>query len=345
MKRLLPLVGALLGTLLGAQAKALEETYTLTTANPTVEIELAPGPLEVIAHSDRSCQTLTVDPYLVLIDPTGNTVAQDDDGAHNYLTDCVASRLVYNIPAEGYRLRLFGCCGRPYGSVRLEMLAGAPTPPTTSSTLPQATTTPETSTTESTTTTTTTVEPPTTSTTETSVPPSTTTTQTTLEETTTTSTTSTTVAPPDSVRPTSTTTTEPTAVSPPPETSTTMTTAASTTTRAPATTSTTTTVEAPAPSSPPTTSVAPPRTTSSPQEPTVTDTTPIEELAALPVAALQALSVEQRERFEAAVNIYSGKYDSYIPTGSRVPVKERRTIIAATTMVAASTAAPVKRRR
>ena len=341
MKRLLPLVGALLGTLLGAQAKALEETYTLTSTTPYVDLTLEPGTFDIIAHTDRSCQTITVDAYLILYDDAGTVRAQDDDGAHNGLTDCVASRLRFEVPGPGWRLRVTSCCGRPYGAIRLEMLSGAPTPPTTSETLPQATTAPETSTTESTTTTTTTVETTTTSTTSTSVPPETTTTRAIPEETTTTSTTPPTTEPP-------TTTTEPrpapTAPSPPAETSTTTTTAASTTTPPPRTTSTTTTTEAPALPSLPTTSVEPPRTTELPQELTITDDTPIEELVELPVEELQALPLEVRQKFESAVNLYSGKFDSYVPTGSRVPIKERRTIIAATTMVAASTAVPVKRR-
>jgi len=338
VKRLLPLVGALLGTLIGAQAEALEELYTLTTANPHYDLVVEVGPLHVIAHTDRSCQTVTVDAYLTLYDAAGNTVAQDDDGAHNGATDCVASRLRYEIPSSGYRLRVGSCCGRPYGPVRLEYVTGVPTLPSTSSTLSPATTAPETTTTESTTTTTTTVETTTTSTTSTSVPPETTTTQTTTPETTV-------ATPPPTMEPPTTTT----SVTPTTETAATTTTSTSTTTPPTSTAAPTTSAATPAPSSLPSTSLEPTPTTSSPQTTTVapvivTDETPIEELAALPIAVLQQLPTEQRKRLEAKINLYSGEYDEYIPTGSRVPIRERRTIIAATTIIAASTA-PGPRRR
>jgi len=35
-----------------------------------------------------------------------------------------------------------------------------------------------------------------------------------------------------------------------------------------------------------------------------------------------------KQTFEATVNVYSGEWDQYVPAGSRIPVGERRTLIA-----------------
>jgi hypothetical protein len=43
--------------------------------------------------------------------------------------------------------------------------------------------------------------------------------------------------------------------------------------------------------------------------------------------------IEEREEFEATVDIYSGAYDDYVPVGSTISVAERRTIVAATAVV------------
>lgn len=346
MRKLLPLVGALAGALLGAQP-ATGQQLTLTTTTPHIDIELTPGPLDIIAHTDRSCTQLEIDAYLVLYRPDRTVAAQNDDGAHNYDTDCVAARLTYQIPEPGWILRVQACCGRLYGPLRLEWVSSAPSAPSTTSSVPAATTTTETSTTTTSTTTTTTAATTTTATPDTSAPSAPPTTETTTPETTAAPTT--TAAPPDTIRPTSTPTTESTVPDPPLETSTTTTTAASTTTRATAATSTTTTAEAPAQPSPQSTSTTQTPTTSSSStttlpEPLVTDETPIEQIAALSVDQIQQLPLEQRQRFENQIDIYSGKFENYIPTGSNIPVRERRALIAATSMIAASTTVPTRRR-
>lgn len=41
---------------------------------------------------------------------------------------------------------------------------------------------------------------------------------------------------------------------------------------------------------------------------------------------------EVKEEFEAQVDVFSGSYDEYQPTGSRISVAERRTIVAVTTV-------------
>lgn len=39
---------------------------------------------------------------------------------------------------------------------------------------------------------------------------------------------------------------------------------------------------------------------------------------------------EVKAAFEDSFNIYSGQFDSYVPNGSRVPVRTRRVVIAVT---------------
>jgi hypothetical protein len=55
----------------------------------------------------------------------------------------------------------------------------------------------------------------------------------------------------------------------------------------------------------------------------------IEEGIAL-VAAVQGAPPAIRKSFEKKVNVFGGKTDTYIPLSSRIPVSERRTLIAAT---------------
>jgi hypothetical protein len=49
--------------------------------------------------------------------------------------------------------------------------------------------------------------------------------------------------------------------------------------------------------------------------------------------------LEVREKFEEAVDLYSGDYDDYVPIGSTVTVAERRVIIAVTSAVVIATPA------
>ena len=48
------------------------------------------------------------------------------------------------------------------------------------------------------------------------------------------------------------------------------------------------------------------------------------------VNAVQNAPEEVKNAFEAEINVYEGKFDSYVPVGSSVPVSTRRVIIAAT---------------
>ena len=48
------------------------------------------------------------------------------------------------------------------------------------------------------------------------------------------------------------------------------------------------------------------------------------------VQVLNKATNKVKKHFEATVNVYSGKFDSYIPANQTIPVKERRTLIAIT---------------
>lgn len=189
IRRLLPMVGVFYVLIAAQPVKASELTVTLTAEQPAVLITLAPGQLEVIAHTDVACNQLTVDAYISIVHiPTDQIVISDDDGAHNAATDCLASRLTYPVLNDEYALRVTSCCGRPYGVLRVEIISGALATTTTTTSAP-----PETTTTEPATTTTiaptTTVEPTTTTMPET-------TTSTTYEPTSTSTSIASTTAPP-----------------------------------------------------------------------------------------------------------------------------------------------------
>jgi hypothetical protein len=52
----------------------------------------------------------------------------------------------------------------------------------------------------------------------------------------------------------------------------------------------------------------------------------------IPAPAADA-PIEEREEFEATVDIYSGGYDDYVPVGSKISVAERRVVVAATAVL------------
>jgi len=65
------------------------------------------------------------------------------------------------------------------------------------------------------------------------------------------------------------------------------------------------------------------------------------EEAAQIIAAVQNAPESVRQQFEAEADIYSGAFDEYVPLGSAVPVRTRRTIIA----VATALTVPIAPRR
>ena len=68
-----------------------------------------------------------------------------------------------------------------------------------------------------------------------------------------------------------------------------------------------------------------------------------EEVAEELIAAVQEAPAEVREAFEAEINVFGGKFDTYVPTGSTISVAERRTVVAvsvvSSVMVVSSAAA------
>jgi len=69
------------------------------------------------------------------------------------------------------------------------------------------------------------------------------------------------------------------------------------------------------------------------------------EQAAEVVAAVQDAPSEVREAFESVLNIFSGFADSYVPVDSRIPVSERRALVALGAVLLATSPAPTLRRR
>jgi hypothetical protein len=63
------------------------------------------------------------------------------------------------------------------------------------------------------------------------------------------------------------------------------------------------------------------------------------------VAAVQDAPPSVRQAFESVLNIFSGFADSYVPFDSRIPVSERRALVALGAVLLAASPAPTLRRR
>ena len=300
------------------------------------------------------------DPMLWLYNQQGVLQAENDD----YYG--LQSRLELTVEPGSYRLRAGVCCGDPnrwYDGVSYDVSTNvSPVPQTTATT---TTTTVETTTTEQSTTTT--VEPTTTS-----VEPTTTVEQTTTvpvivsttwEQPSTTTTTSLT----PSTFGTTTTVAAPTTTSTLFEPPTTVTALPVTTTTQPApvvTSPRTATTVAPLPSTVPsttTTTTIPPVPTTENREPVPVVTVPpvvtpenvtelvasIDDLAPEQITelvnALNEADTSVKKTFEEEVNVYSGEFDNYVPADSKIPVGERRVLVAIGATALASSGA-VRRR-
>jgi len=216
-------------------------------------------------------------------------------------------------------------------------------------------------------TTTTVVETTTSSSTSTTVEQTTTTiadTTTTSEQTTTTATTSTTTTtvaspPPATAAPAPPPQTTTTSTEPPETTAVTTTTVEETTTQVATTETTTTTVASTTTTtvaSTTTSSVAPTTTvavvdrviTEQPQEQPVVQNAPVQLDAVLQdlsqddlsegqiseiISAIQDAPEEVRKSFEEFVNVFDGRFDDYVPTGSTISIAERRALVAATSVI------------
>jgi hypothetical protein len=63
------------------------------------------------------------------------------------------------------------------------------------------------------------------------------------------------------------------------------------------------------------------------------------------VAAVQDAPAGVRKAFESVLNIFSGFADNYVPFDSRIPVSERRALVALGAVLLAASPAPTLRRR
>jgi len=54
--------------------------------------------------------------------------------------------------------------------------------------------------------------------------------------------------------------------------------------------------------------------------------------------------IEEKQKFEEEVNVFSGGYDDYVPSGSTISVAERRTVVAVSAVFFV-TPLPAPRRR
>lgn len=310
-----------------APATAQADTYTVTGPQDW-NFELQS---EVLFTARTYAWQYGIDSMLWLYDSNNNIIAANDD---YYGLD---SNISLVLQAGSYRLRTSVCCGNPdawYGtSYQLEVNASAVQTTTTSST-------------------TTTTAPSTTTTTQAPIEPqeSTTTTSTTVPETTTTvypATTTESTSPTTSTTSSTTTTTSPPPPPPilepllPPET-----TVETTTTTSTVPPSTTTTSVAETTTTPVATTTSVPPTTELPTTTVVTETsvpestqeegqetTPDSGSVFIPLAPLADASEEEKEEFESQVDIFSGDFDDYVPSGSNITVAQRRVIVGATVIL------------
>jgi hypothetical protein len=282
------------------------------------------------------------DPHLWLYDSTNTLIAANDDwsGLNSYLNLILQPGM--------YRLRAGYCCGDPDAerqgwSYLLDV-----------SVTPVATTTEEVTTTS---------EEPTTTVQETTIPtvPVTTTDPepSTSVETTTTTTNPTTLPEPSTTSSETPVTVEPQSTPTTLEESSPSTTVEATTTTRPPAQTTTTASSVPSvttsqvPTTTPTTTLTAPQTpepTPTPIPKTLETLPPLQNLtdgeAAVLVQQLKNAPRELKKQFEQEVNVFSGQFDNYIPADQKIPVGERRTLIAVTaSLVTLGATAPSRKSR
>ena len=66
----------------------------------------------------------------------------------------------------------------------------------------------------------------------------------------------------------------------------------------------------------------------------------VEQLEAF-TEAIQFAPVKIKQKFEGAVNIFGSEFESYVPTGSNVPVSERRVLVAVGALLSSVPVAPI----
>lgn len=63
------------------------------------------------------------------------------------------------------------------------------------------------------------------------------------------------------------------------------------------------------------------------------------------VNSVQSASTEVRTSFEAQINVFGGKTDTYVPLGSNIPVSQRRALIAIVTVSSVAPSLTINRRK
>jgi hypothetical protein len=58
---------------------------------------------------------------------------------------------------------------------------------------------------------------------------------------------------------------------------------------------------------------------------------------------IQQAPTEVKKAFEKTINIFGSQFENYVPTGSNIPVKTRRTLVAAGALIAAIPSTRVRR--
>jgi hypothetical protein len=59
--------------------------------------------------------------------------------------------------------------------------------------------------------------------------------------------------------------------------------------------------------------------------------------------AIQEAPTKVKKAFEKTINIFGSQFENYVPTGSNIPVKTRRTLVAAGALIAAIPSTRVRR--
>ncbi|NBT27143.1 MAG: hypothetical protein EBT09_11475 [Actinobacteria bacterium] len=59
--------------------------------------------------------------------------------------------------------------------------------------------------------------------------------------------------------------------------------------------------------------------------------------------AIQQAPTKIKKAFEKTINIFGSQFENYVPTGSNIPVKTRRTLVAAGALIAAIPSTRVRR--
>jgi hypothetical protein len=62
------------------------------------------------------------------------------------------------------------------------------------------------------------------------------------------------------------------------------------------------------------------------------------------IASVQEAPLNVRSAFQKVLNVFGGVFDSYVPIGSKIPVGERRTLVAIGAVLISASPTSIKRR-